>query len=79
MEVTKLTVPETVAPFAGELIVTEPAGVGVELGVAVCAEAWGVPHARIASSVKVGARLSCLTTPTTRTTFETLWGQIYVT
>ena len=37
MEVTKLTVPDTLAPFTGELIVSEAAGVGVEVGVGMAA------------------------------------------
>ena len=37
LEVTKLTVPDTLAPFAGELIVSEAAGVGVEVGVGIAA------------------------------------------
>jgi hypothetical protein len=36
--VTMLTVPETLAPFAGEVIFTAPVGVGVAVGVGV-----GVP------------------------------------
>ena len=38
MDVTKLTVPDTVAPLAGDAIVTEGAGVAVEVGVADCAK-----------------------------------------
>jgi len=37
LEVTKLTVPDTWAPFAGELIVSDAAGVGVEVGVEIAA------------------------------------------
>ena len=33
MDVTKLTVPDTLAPFTGELIVSKAAGVGVDVGV----------------------------------------------
>jgi len=37
LEVTKLTVPDTLAPFAGALIVSEATGVGVEVGVGMTA------------------------------------------
>ena len=70
MEVTKLTEPETVAPFAGELIVTEPAGVGVEVG--VCAKAWVAHDTSIASSANVDESVSCRILRTTVHHFENI-------
>ena len=49
MEVTKLTVPDTLAPFAGELIVSEAAGVGVE----VCAEIAAALVERVTTIIKI--------------------------
>jgi hypothetical protein len=53
LEVTKLTVPDTLAPFAGELIVTESAGAAVEVGAGV--EVSVRVGVEVAVEVRVGA------------------------
>ena len=65
MEVTKLTVPDTLAPFAGDLIVTEPAGAGVEVGVAVFVAVAVEVAVKVGVLVRVGVgrRLAAIAVP----------------
>ncbi len=65
MEVTKLAVPDTWVPFAGELIVTEPAGVGVEVGVEVFVVVAVEVAVTVGVEVRVGVgrRLAAIAVP----------------
>ena len=74
---TKLTVPETVAPFAGELIVTEPAGAGVGAGVCGLAACVGVGvevtiAVRVAVRVGAGLRFAAIEVPRLATTVKSV-------
>jgi hypothetical protein len=57
LEVTKLTAPDTWAPFAGELIVTEPAGAGVEVEVEGGVELRVGVGVEVAVAVRVEVRV----------------------